>query len=93
MKTILMFALLSSAAAVPAMAESFTRDGESYNYKVRASGVYQIITGTNVTSGQSFTLRVKGSEVSGRFGDWPVRFSTADADMASIASGTLFAAN
>jgi hypothetical protein len=74
MKTILTLGLLASIGAVPAMAESFTRDGETYNYSVKSAGEYYIISGKAASTGKSFYLRVKGEQVSGTFGASPVHF-------------------
>ncbi|RYE52909.1 MAG: hypothetical protein EOP18_09970 [Rhizobiaceae bacterium] len=93
MKTILMFAILSSIAVTPVMAERFTRDGTTYDYKVKSAEDYQIISGTVVSTGETFRLSVKGSKVSGRMGAWPVQFNMpAGAAVASVGGATVLAA-
>ena len=93
MKTILALAILASIAASPAAAERFTHDGVSYNYEVMSVGGVQIISGANLSSGEAFRLRVKGDDVSGRFGEWPVQFRMTAAEIAANArSGLMLAA-
>ena len=93
MKTFLTLAILSSVAAAPAMAESFTRDGEAYRYKVTSNGGYQLITGTNISTGDSFRLRVKRGTVSGIYGKSKVLFQAEPLGVAATSgSGPLFAA-
>jgi len=92
MKTFLTLALLSSIAATPAMAETFTRDGQSYEYDVRTIGNAQLIVGKNISTGEAFRLRVKGGAVSGNYAGSAIRFKTA-APMAAVSSGAaVFAA-
>jgi hypothetical protein len=93
MKTIFALAILSSIAATPAMAESFTRDGVTYDYNVKTVGESTLISGTIVNSGQSFRLRLRDGRVSGQVGVWPVSFK-ADSAAVAVAGGTpVFAAN
>jgi len=77
MKTFIALTLLSSIVATPAMAESFTRDGETYTYEVKESGGDQLIVGRNLSAGQNFTLRVRNGRVSGRYNGSAVNFSTS----------------
>jgi len=77
MKTIIALALASSIVAAPAMAETFTRDGQTYDYAVKDAGGYQLITGRNVSTGQGFTLRVRNGRVSGNYAGQTVSFSAA----------------
>ncbi|ATE64770.1 hypothetical protein [Rhizorhabdus dicambivorans] len=91
MKKILAFAILGSIAAMPAMAESFTRDGISYTYTTKAVGDATIISGKVVNSGESFELKVKGSRVWGKMGASPVSFRTAEV-AAAPAGSTVMAA-
>ena len=85
MKTFIALALLSSIAATPVMAESFTRDGETYNYEIKESGGYQLITGRNLSTGQDFVLRVRNGRVSGQYNGRSVSFgaATKSAELAS----------
>jgi len=83
MKTFLTLAILSSVAAAPAMAERFTRDGEAYEYAVKSYDGYQLITGTNLSTGAAFNLRVKGAQVSGNYAGSPVSFRAEASDLAS----------
>lgn len=92
MKTFLTLAILSSVAAAPAMAESFTRDGEAYEYAVKSYGNYQLITGTNLSTGAAFSLRVKGAQVSGSYAGSPVRFRAEASDLAKSGGAAVFAA-
>jgi len=93
MKTFYALALLTSIAAAPAMAETFTRDGVTYDYNVKAVGGSTLISGTIVNSGQPFRLRLRDGRVSGQVGVWPVSFK-ADATAVAATGGTpVFAAN
>lgn len=91
MKTIFALAMLSSVAAAPAMAESFTRDGVTYDYNVKTVGQSTLISGTIVNSGQAFRLRLREGRVTGQVGVWPVSFK-ADTAVAATAGGTTLAA-
>ena len=93
MKTFLTLAILSSVAAAPAMAESFTRDGVTYNYSVRTVGPATLISGTIVNSGQAFRLRLRDGRVTGQVGAWSVSFKADATTVASTGSTPLFAAN
>ena len=69
------FALaIFSAFAAPAMAESFTRDGDTYDYTVSSMGEATIIDGSVRATGEEFHLKVSGMRVSGRFGASPVSY-------------------
>lgn len=93
MKTFLTLALLSSVTAAPALAETFTRDGESYHYDIKSEGSHQLITGTNMSTGEAFRLRLKGRTVSGNYAGSPVRFRTESSDFAATSGGaSVFAA-
>lgn len=89
MKKFLALAILTSVAAAPAMAESFTRDGVTYDYNVKTVNDATLITGTVVNSGQPFRLRVKGGRVSGQVGLWPVSFR---AENSTLDTSTVLAA-
>lgn len=94
MKTFYALALLSSIAAAPAMAESFTRDGVTYDYNVKSVGESTLISGTIVNSGQSFRLRLRDGRVSGQVGVWPVSFKADTTTAVAATGGTpVFAAN
>ncbi|KKC26619.1 hypothetical protein [Sphingomonas sp. SRS2] len=92
MKTFLMLALLSSVATAPAMAESFTRDGVSYEYAVASKDGYQLVTGTNVSTGEAFRLRIQGDAVSGDYAGASVRFRTSGELAAKSGGASVFAA-
>lgn len=85
MKKFAALAILASIAA-PAMAESFTRDGITYDYTVKTVGESTVIKGKIVNSGEAFRLRVKNDRVSGLVGVWPVSFK-ADAPVMTAQTG------
>jgi hypothetical protein len=89
MKTLFALAILSSVAAAPAMAESFTRDGVTYDYNVKTVGQSTLISGTIVNSGQAF---LRDGRVTGQVGVWPVSFKADAAVTANAAGGTTLAA-
>lgn len=93
MKSIFALAILSSVAAAPAMAESFTRDGVTYDYAVKTVGEATLISGTIVNNGQSFRLRVRDGRVTGQVGVWPVSFKADKAILAAAGGAPVFAAN
>jgi hypothetical protein len=93
MKIFFALAILSSVAAAPAMAESFTRDGVTYDYAVKTVGKATLISGTIVNSGQAFRLRLRDGRVTGQVGVWPVRFKADAATIASAGGSSVFAAN
>lgn len=93
MKTFLTLAILSSVATAPAMAESFTRDGVTYDYRVRTAGPATLISGTIVNSGQSFRLRLRDGRVTGQVGSWPVSFKADTTAVAATGNSPVFAAN
>nr|WP_047168564.1 hypothetical protein [Sphingomonas sp. Y57] len=93
MKTIFALAILSSVAAAPAVAESFTRDGITYDYTVRSAGKATVISGTVVTSGQPFHLRLRDGRVTGRVGFRQVSFRADPAAVAGAGNSSVFAAN
>ena len=76
MKKFVALAILSSFAAAPAFADTqqFTRDGMSYRYEVKQAGSYQVISGRNLSTGENFTLRVRGSRVAGTYNGRSVSF-------------------
>ncbi len=75
MKKYLALATISMLVAAPAMAaETFTRDGVSYEYNVTQSGDYQLITGRDLSTGRTFSLKVRGTHVNGTYGDNSVAF-------------------
>lgn len=91
MKKFLALAVLTSIVAAPAMAETFTHEGVTYNYRVKEIGTRTLIAGTNVTTGESFRLRVNGGKVTGRMGFRPISFSVDSAKLASLEAGKLAA--
>jgi hypothetical protein len=93
MKTFLTLAILSSVATAPAMAESFTRDGVTYDYSVRTVGAATLISGTIVNSGQPFRLRLRDGRVTGQVGAWPVSFKADTTAVAGTGGTPVFAAN
>lgn len=93
MKTFFALAILSSVAAAPAMAESFTRDGVTYDYNVKTIGESTLISGTIVNSGQAFRLRLRDGRVTGQVGVWPVRFKADAVTTASTGGSSVYAAN
>jgi hypothetical protein len=91
MKKLFTLALLSAAVAAPAFAEpatqTFTRDGESYQYEVKDAGEYKVISGRNLTTGQDFSLRVRQGRVSGNYAGNAVAFAApATADKVAAAN-------
>lgn len=92
MKKIFALAILTSIAAAPAMAETFTRDGLTYDYTIKAAGDATVISGKIVDNGESFRLTVKGGRVDGQVGSRPVSFRTDSLQSASATGGTVFAA-
>lgn len=91
MKTFLTLAILSSLAAAPAMAESFTRDGQTYEYKITSLADAKLITGKVISTGQPFRLKVSGDRVSGYFASKSVRFRVAGAEATVRAASPLLA--
>ncbi len=92
MKKFLTLAILSSLAASPVMAETFTHEGVTYDYKITSAGDAKLITGKVVSTGEAFRLRVSGSKVSGRFGGSPVSFRVAGAETAVRSASPVMAA-
>jgi len=93
MKKFFALAMLTSIAATPAMADSFTRDGVTYDYNVKTVGEATLISGTIVNNGQSFRLRVRDGRVTGQVGVWPVSFKADSAVLAAAGGTPVFAAN
>jgi len=91
MKTIFALAMLASIAAAPAMAETFTRDGITYNYTSSTAGQATVISGRVVNTGETFRLKVQGGRVVGKMGARDVSFHTAAVETAA-AAGTVLAA-
>jgi hypothetical protein len=83
MKKFVALAILSSVVAMPAFAETFTRDGVSYSYEVKQSGSYQVISGHNLATGETFKLRVRGSRVAGSYAGRNVAFDAAGTALAA----------
>jgi hypothetical protein len=92
MKKFIAIAILSSVVAMPALAENFTRDGVSYSYEVKQSGSTSLISGRNLSTGESFKLRVNGTRVAGQYDGQKVAFPIP-ATTASTATTTTLAAN
>lgn len=80
MKKFVALAILSAFAAAPAFADTqqFTRDGISYRYEVKQAGSYQVISGRNLSTGENFTLRVRGSRVAGTYNGHSVSFAAPE---------------
>ncbi|MEP6786016.1 MAG: hypothetical protein ABI898_09790 [Sphingomonadales bacterium] len=80
-KTFIAFTVLA-AAAQPALAETFTRDGTTYSYTVAQRGTTSVISGRNMDTREPFILRVSGTRVSGTVSGTvsgrPVSFSTRE---------------
>ena len=93
MKTFFSLAVLGSIATTPALAESLTRDGVTYNYTVKAIGENKLISGTDLSTGKSFRLLLKGSKVTGSYGSSPVSFEIKPTKVAANGSGAMLAAN
>ena len=87
MKKFFAAAILSSVVAMPALAENFTRDGISYTYNVKQIGSASLISGRNLTTGETFKLRVRGSHVAGLYDGRTVAFHAPS----SAATSTLAA--
>ncbi len=85
MKKFVALAILSSVVAAPAFADTqeFTRDGVSYRYEVKQSGSYQVIQGRNLSTGENFTLRVRGSRVAGLYNGHQVSFAAPGSQLAA----------
>ena len=83
MKKFIALAILSSVVAMPALAETFTRDGVSYSYEVKQSGSYQVISGHNLATGEAFRLRVRGARVASSYAGHDVAFEAPAAKLAS----------
>ena len=83
MKKIVALAILTSAVAAPALAEtqSFTRDGQTYQYEITKAGDSSIVTGTDQT-GKAFSLRVRNGRVSGNYAGTAVAFAAPKAQAA-----------
>jgi len=77
MKKFVALAILSSVVAAPAFADTqeFTREGVSYRYEVKQAGSYRVISGRNLSTGEDFTLRVRGSRVAGEYNGRQVSFA------------------
>ena len=76
-------ALSLLAITAPAFAEkqtpvTFTRDGERFEYIATENNGVQDITGTIVSTGEDFRLRVANGKVSGEIGGREVNFSLSD---------------
>ena len=68
------------AAATPASAgepvkQRITDGGKTYIYTVRQVGRDQVIEGRGYPAGTRFRLRVRGKEVTGTAGGYPVAFT------------------
>lgn len=87
MKKIVALAILTSAIAAPALAEtqSFTRDGQTYQYKVTQAGNVAIVNGVD-QSGKAFTLRVRNGRVSGNYAGTAVAFAAPTVQTAAANS-------
>ena len=83
MKNIVALAILTSAVAAPALAEtqSFTRDGQTYQYEITKVGDAAIVSGTDQT-GKAFSLRVRNGRVSGNYAGTAVAFAAPKAQTA-----------
>ena len=92
MKTFFSLAVLASIATTPALAERLIRDGITYDYTVKAIGENQLISGTDLSTGKSFRLLVKGAKVTGSYGESQVRFKRTPAKVAANGGGTVLAA-
>lgn len=88
MKMIFALTCLASIAATPVMAETFTRDGITYDYTTKAFGEATIISGTVVNTGESFRLKVRGARVSGEMGRRQVSFPLADVQVGAAQGGS-----
>ncbi|RVT93842.1 hypothetical protein [Sphingomonas crocodyli] len=87
MKKIVALAILTSAIAAPALAEtqSFTRDGQTYTYEVKQAGEVAIVNGTD-QSGKAFSLRVRNGRVSGNYAGTAVAFAAPKVQTAAANS-------
>jgi hypothetical protein len=73
------FAFAATVAVVqPALAETFTRDGSTYTYKVEQRGKSTLISGIVEDTREPFELLVTGKRVNGSVAGRPVSFSTRD---------------
>jgi hypothetical protein len=78
--TIALSAIGAANAAQPeAPKQSFSLDGYTYVYEVKADAKGQTITGVRYPDATPFTLTVKGNRIDGVSNDQPVAFSLAEA--------------
>jgi hypothetical protein len=74
LKTLALTLALATVAA-PALAETFTHEGVTYEYTVAQKGNVRIITGKDTISGRPFELTVRNGWVDGHVDGAPVSFS------------------
>ena len=73
-------------AATPVLADdhvptTFSRDGETYQYRVKEEKNITFITGIVMSTGEHFSLKVARGKVVGDFSGNPVSFTTSEAIM------------
>ena len=71
-------AIGTANAAEKVAKESFTLDGYTYVYEVKADAKGQTITGIRYPDATPFTLTLKGNRIEGVSNDQPVAFSLAE---------------
>lgn len=69
----------AAASAADAPQQRFTRDGNTYVYRIVEKKGHTVIDGRRYPAGSAFRLTVRGDQVSGMSGGVPVAFSVADA--------------
>lgn len=76
------------ALSAPLLAEPVTivSDGQQLSYDVAFVDGYQVVTGTNLTTGVPFELRERNGRVRGRFGSEPVNYRVSVRKPARLAS-------
>jgi hypothetical protein len=67
--------LAIATLATPALAETFTHEGVTYEYTVEQKGNIRVITGKDTSSGRPFELTVRSGWVDGHVDGTPVSFS------------------
>ncbi|MCR5871728.1 MULTISPECIES: hypothetical protein [unclassified Sphingomonas] len=69
--------LLSLPVAAFAGERTFKRDGVTYTYTSKRDGDVTVLEGKAFPGGSSYTLTVRGKQVTGRVGGTPVSFRIA----------------
>jgi hypothetical protein len=88
MKKMLLVMLLPLFVAAPALAEpvSFSAAGDKYTYDTAIKGDVTLIRGTNLSTGEKFSLRVRNDLVTGYYDGSPVSFRQKAGTSTKLAS-------